>query len=80
LSAAVIPLLGVEVIGDDAKLESRLGMMAAPLFFPSTTFDPFTMKPLAVSRCPFTNWFPEFQPPIDRAVTDSCRSSVQVEV
>ena len=55
-------------------------MMAAPLFFPSTTFDPFTMKPLAVSRCPFTNWFPEFQPPIDRAVTDSCRSSVQVEV
>ena len=38
-------------------------MIAAPLFLPSSTFDPLTMKPLAVSRWPLTDWLPAFRPP-----------------
>jgi hypothetical protein len=53
-AAAVIPVLGVEIVGQNAELgiESRLGTIDVPPFISSLTSPPFTTNPLASSRCP----------------------------
>jgi len=37
-------------------MESRFGTTEVPLFLPSSTFAPLTMKPFELSRCPFTDY------------------------
>ena len=65
LAAAELAVLGVEVVGQNSEfaIESRLGMMAVPMFTSSSASLPFTMKAFANSRWPLMEMLPGLKLP-----------------